>query len=122
MSDAAERIFYDNSGVKVTNARFIVSTTTYAVNNITSAKMRVRYPGRKGPIILGILGVIFLPTVPVLGLAVIAAAVFWWYQQKNLYLIVLATSGGEQEALTSQRREYVEEVYGALNSAIISRG
>jgi hypothetical protein len=55
--------FYsDDSGVRVTSARFIVGNTTYAMSNITSVKKSVEDPDPRLPwfcIRIGVLCVLF---------------------------------------------------------------
>lgn len=41
---------------------------------------------------------------------------------RNKYSVVLSTSSGENQALTSEDRTQIEQVFSAINEAIVSRG
>jgi hypothetical protein len=42
--------------------------------------------------------------------------------QKTVFHVLLATSAGETKALKTYQREYLDQVIGALNNAIVYRG
>ena len=121
-----EQIFFNQDGVSVSNARFIVSGQTYAMSAVTSVKQAVRPPSRGGPILLGIVGflICFIGTTSaiVVGLFMIICAIALGIKQKPEYIVVLNTSSGESQALKSVDRLYVESVVNALNHSIIHRG
>jgi hypothetical protein len=121
-----EQIFFDQNGVSVSNARFIVSGQTYAMSSVTSVKQAVKEPSRGGPILLGIIGLLIClignVTAVVIGLLTLAVAIALGVMQKPEYIVVLSTSSGESQALKSQNKSYVESVVNALNQSIIHRG
>lgn len=120
-----EQIFFDQAGVSVSNARFIVHGQTYAMNNVTSVKQSVIEPSRAGPVILILLGLIIMlggGTGIVIGLATIALGIFWISKQKAIWIVDLNTASGETQALRSTNREYIDSVIHALNQSIIHRG
>lgn len=128
-----ERVFYDAGGVKVTNTRFMVSNQTYAMSGITSVTTIVESPSRKGPIIMiliGVLGVIGTftsqqqppPGIFVFLAALIAIGVWWWTRKKSTYHIVLKSASGEQRPISDKNHQFIEDVVGALNEAIVHRG
>lgn len=118
-----ERIFFNQRGVSVSNARFIVNGQTYAMNGVTSVKQAVRHPSRLVPIILGIVGLIALFNGGMIfGGALLAVTVFWWIRDKSVWIVVLNSSSGETKALTSQDKSYIDGVIGALNQSIVYRG
>ncbi len=117
-----EKTFYNNNGVTVTNARFIVFGQTYAMSGVTSVKTW-RSMSRAGPIVLGIVGVMALISGAwYVGIPLIAIAIYWWTQQKPTLSVVLSSSSGEVRALSSQDAPYIQAVVEALNNAIIHRG
>jgi hypothetical protein len=118
-----EKIFFNQGGVSVSNARFIVHGQTYAMNGVTSVKQAARHPSRVGPIIAGIVGLILLLNSAI-GWAVVflAAAVIWWIAQKSEWIVVLQSSSGETKALTSNEKPFIEGVINALNDSIVHRG
>lgn len=121
-----EKVFFEQGGVSVSNARFIVHGKTYAMNGVTSVKQGVNHPSRLGPIVLGLVGLVCLLNASATGVmwsvAFLAIAAFWWVKQKSVWIVVLSSSSGESQALSSENREYIEGVIGALNQSIIHRG
>lgn len=122
----SEIVFLNESNVTVTNARFIVNGQTYALSGITSVKNRrhIEYPSRLIPIILGIVGIFFLGSKPLIGLVMIAIAVLIWvYDKKKITdTVILSTAGGEVEAISSENTEFIAKIISALNEAIVYRG
>lgn len=137
-----ERIFFNEGGVSVSNARFVVNGQTYAMNAVTSVKQAINQPAHMGPLFLGLLGLIVFAlgfpqqagstaiaspsfnqiSAMVFGAAIVAFSVFWGLQEKPDYIVVLSTSSGESQALKSTDRLYVQSVIGALNQSIVHRG
>lgn len=118
-----EKFFFNQGNVSVSNARFIVSGQTYAMNGVTSVKQAVRHPSRVLPILLSAIGLLMLfGGVPVFGLLLIAVAVLSWVLQKSVWIVVLNSSSGETQALTSKDKAYIEGVINALNQSIVHRG
>jgi len=117
-----ERTFFEHEDVKVTNARFISGSQTYAMSNVTSVKAFEAKPKRLGGILVLILGLAVAVNTPVVGLIIAAAAGYYLYQQKTMYHLMLSTAGGETSALKTNQREYLDKVVAALNQAIIHRG
>lgn len=117
-----ENIFFEYEDVKVTNARFISGSQTYAMSNVTSVKAFEQKPKRIGGIVILIVGLAVAINTPVVGLVIAAAAAVYLYMQKTMYHVMLATSGGETSALKTHQREYLDKVVSALNHAIVHRG
>jgi len=127
-----EQTFLNAEDIVVTNARFVVSGKTYAMNGVTSVRFGQKDPRRWGPILLFLYGgVNLLPgllhsefmfvAVPA-ALLFMGPAIFWWTRQKPVYSVVLTTAAGEAQALSSKDESLVRRVVDALNSAIIARG
>ena len=120
-----EKTFFNESGVSVSNARFIAQGQTYAMSGVTSVKSFRQEPSRKGPIIMAIIGLIALTgggTVTAVGLALIAGAVVLWILQKPEFSVLLSSASGEAKALTNKDGEFIGKVVAALNDAIVHRG
>lgn len=121
-----EKNFFENDVVKVTNARFIVNSETYAMNGVTSVKSHVIPANRIGAIIGIIIGLTFLFVgeggFRIFGIiiALIAGAIL--YNQKATHAVVLKSASGETQALSSQDKNYIDNVVSALNDALIHRG
>lgn len=117
-----EKTFFSQGDVRVTNARFIVSGQTYAMNGVTSVKQGVNEPSRGGPLLLGIVGLIMLFAIAPLGIILLIFTIVWWVKQKPEWIVILHSSSGEARALVSEDKGYIDSVIAALNDAIVHRG
>ncbi|WP_018079651.1 DUF6232 family protein [Thiobacillus denitrificans] len=117
-----EKTFFEYEDVKVTNTRFVSGEQTFAMNNVTSVKTHVERPSRLLGILILILSVGVTYNNPEVGLVMMAAAAYYLYRQKTTYHLLLTTSAGETNALRTHQLEYMTQVVGALNQAIIYRG
>ncbi|MDC1205660.1 DUF6232 family protein [Candidatus Pacebacteria bacterium] len=127
---ASEKSFYNSDDVTVTSARLLAAGETYAMSGVTSVKMRKEEPSRKGPVVLGVIGALFL--IPVFaegefgGLlwaaVLIGLAAFWWKRKKNMYHVVLRTASGESQAYHSHDETQISGIVEAINNAIVHRG
>jgi hypothetical protein len=122
----AEEIFYESGNVKVTNARFIVDSQTYAMNGVTSVKGHIIPANRTLGLILLIVGLLIFFGSGIggklLGLLVAAAGGYLMYQAKATHAVMLHSSSGEAQALSSTDEAYIKNVINALNEALIHRG
>ena len=123
----SEQTFYQNGNVSITNTRFMVGTTTYAMHGVTSVKRRQVNPPKGGSIILGIIGIVMLLACPAIvlklaGVVAIIIAVIWYRSIKSVHIVLLNSASGETQALSSTDNIYINEVITALNQAIIYRG
>lgn len=118
-----EHTFFEYEDVKVTNARFISGSQTYAMSNITSVKPLEQKPSRLGGLLILLVGLIMLTTSAyTMGAIVAMAAIVYLCMQKTVFHILLSTSGGDTKALKTYQRNYLNQVVAALNQAIVYRG
>lgn len=121
-----EQVFFDQGNVKVTNARFIVSAQTYAMNGVTSVKSHVVPPSRGGVLILIGLGLLVLFAasggMKLLGVALAAAGAWLFTQQKSTHSVYLSSASGEVQALSDTDATFIDNVVAALNDALVHRG
>lgn len=117
-----ETTFFDIGDVKVTNARFMSGTQTYAMTNVTSVKPFVEAPKRFWLIVMVIVGLLVMTNNVAVGLLIAALAAGFLYLQKTKYHLVLSTASGETKALWTHDRSYLDGIINALNQAIIHRG
>lgn len=118
-----EKTFFEYEDVKVTNARFVVGSQTFALGNITSVQAFAQEPNRTGPAVLIVVGIVVsLAGNAILGIPVCIGGVAWLILQKpNKFHVRLRTASGETTALTSHQRDYIDKVVKALNEAIVAR-
>jgi hypothetical protein len=131
-----EQIFFDSKDIKITNTRFVALNQTYAMSSVNSVKVTKNdiTASIKMPIIIGIIGLIFLfnnlsnslsnyagYVFPIL---MLTWATFWFKSVKTQYefIIVLRTSSGEMSALKSTDEMHIKSVEDALIQAIVHRG
>ena len=121
-----EKIFFEDGGVKITNARFIVGSKTYAMSGVTSVKTHVEPPNRMMPIIIGAVGVLllFVQSIEaiVFGLILAGVAFLIWRGQSEVHSVILSSSSGEVQALSDTNGERIGAVIAALNDVLIHRG
>ena len=120
-----EKTFFSAGGVSISNSRFIAAGQTYAMSGITSVKSFRQDPSRKGPVILGVAGVLAMTPGGqslVIGLLLTVAAVFWWRALKPEFSVLLSSASGEAKALASKDGDFISSVITALNDAIVHRG
>jgi len=122
----AEQTFFNQNGISVTNARVVIGGQTYAMSGITSVRSIEERPSRKGPIILGIVGIIIMfvgeLSAIILGLILAGIAIAWFIAKKPTYFVGLVTASGESRALSSKDADYISKIVNAINEAIIARG
>lgn len=124
-----ETTFLRESGVTVTNARFIVPSQTYAMSGITSVKMYREPPQRGLAVLMLIVGVILFvgglgagTRMAIFGLCIGGVGVALIYAAKAKYHVVLKTASGEAQALTSVDMAFIRRVVDGLNASIVHRG
>ena len=84
----SEQEFYSDKDISVTTTRVIIGEQTYAMNGITSVRAIEEKPSRKGPIILGILGIFPLFSGEIeaimLGFILIGLAILWFFKKESV--------------------------------------
>jgi hypothetical protein len=123
MSETQEKIYYEGGEVKVTNARFIVSSQTYAMSGITSVKFFTENPNKLGPIIafsIAIVALLAHTNIWAIGIPLIFGSLL--LLRKATHHVVLSSASGETRALNSQNKEFISSVIQSLNDAIVARG
>lgn len=123
MSEAQEKTFFEHGEVKVTNARFIVPSQTYAMSGITSVRFFTERPALLWPIIAFLLALLLLAgdgNIWSVGIALTVGVLLLF--RKATHHVVLSSASGETRALNSKNKDFIANVINALNKAIISRG
>ena len=129
---AAEKTFYENNGVLITNARCVAFGETYAMSGVTSVAAFRTVPSKFGPIVLMIFGTVMFfgsfSQIPqtLLGLLVgpliFAAGLAWFKSRKDIFTVKLHTAGAENTFVSSKDQAFADEVVAALNDVIVHRG
>ncbi len=145
MSDTDEQVLFDSGGVKVTQFRFVVDNTVYAMQNITSLKHDIFQPpddfyrniALAGGVVL-LIGVTalnadhfgFFSVLLIAGLALLAYAYMVKNHNEDLpefirhnpplatHTVVLTSASQEQEALETTDEALIKGVLDALNKAM----
>ena len=123
--------FYsDDRGVRITNTRAIIGTTTYAMANITSVSMGMKPANRTPGIAVAILGFLILLItgllgssggvifgVILLGIGILIAAIV-----KPTCTVRIGSASGETDAVSSKDKKYIQVIVNAMNEAFMKRG
>ncbi len=130
--NSQEKVFLDQESVKVTTSRAVIGSRTYAMSNITSVSVRRKKSRNCLASSLLFIGLLSLlgslvsiadGTYPwswfIVSALLIGAAIFLF---RPIYELRLASASGEISALQSTKRESVQAVALAVESAIIRRG
>jgi Family of unknown function (DUF6232) len=116
-----EQTFFDNNGVKVTNARFIVDANTYAVRNITSTAAWTKPRSWVWAVLCAVIGLSSLANSAPMAIIFFTLAGALFYLGRPVHFVRLNTSGGEVKAVKSYDLEYTNQVVRALNDAMVSQ-
>ncbi|OYD77976.1 UNVERIFIED_ORG: hypothetical protein BDU10_3099 [Burkholderia sp. CF145] len=123
-----ERTFLDEGGVKVTNARVLVGSQTYAMSGVTSVKHAMKPAKRTVPVVCFLVAAATLyfnhQDMGAILFAVAAAVVgvLAWVAVKDEHFVILHSSSGESKAVTHTDSGFIHRVIRAINDSIISRG
>jgi hypothetical protein len=127
----ADEISYysDQSGVRVTDKRVIIASTTYSMANITSVSTTIEKPSMLGPILIMAIGVLmFLGGFgnqnygsSFFGAIVAALGYFWYRGRKPIWHLRIASASGEATPLQSNNQQWIASIAQAINEAIIHR-
>jgi Family of unknown function (DUF6232) len=122
-----ETIFFDEAGMRVTNARFITPAQTYAMSGVTSVKRQVKAANRGPGIIIAIIGIIVFfaadaGTAKLVGGLAFCIGVALAVMVKDLHYVVIHSASGESRATQSKDKGLIDRIIRALNDSIIARG
>ena len=123
MAEVQETTFFEQGNVKVTNARFIVPSQTYAMSGITSVKFYTEKPSLVGPVVAFLIVLVALAggrNVWVVGIP-LAIGILLLFRRATHH-VVLSSSSGETRALASHDKQFISNVIAGLNQAIVARG
>ena len=120
-----EKIFFENGKVRVTNARFVAGSKTFAMANVSSVSIGTLSSTKIPSFILFIIGVILL--IPeesrYVGGALSIVGVVWYYLlKKDEFAVRITSNSGQEDGYISQDKIEVEKIVAAVNEAIIYRG
>lgn len=133
LNTPTERVFYDESGVKITNARAIFRNKTYAMAQISSVRVDTRQPKRGGAIAVFIIGaLVFLAGISggkefagasFLGIILIVIGGVWLASLKPTHALQLGSSSGETQAISyTKDGAMIRAIHDAISDVLIHRG
>jgi hypothetical protein len=126
----ADEVSYysDQSGVRVSDKRVIIGSTTYSMANITSVSTRVENPSMIGPILMIAIGLLLFVSgiaqqsgSAVLGAIIAGLGYFWYRGRKPMWHLHIASASGETTPLQSVNSQWISSIAQAINEAIIHR-
>jgi ABC-type microcin C transport system permease subunit YejB len=131
MAEEKEIMFYsDDRGVRITNARAIAGTTTYAMANITSVALGKLSAKRNGAVWLICIGTMTIVVglaaqawlIDLLGIALLGLGSWLAIIAKPRYCVRMGCSSGEVQPLVSTGQKYIQYIVNAMNEAFVKRG
>lgn len=124
MENSAEQKFYEDGNVIVTQSRFVASSKTYAMRNISSVSIGEIKKSKVFQILVIIVGVIMLTGegTRVYGVVAIAMGALLLYFIRNEYSVRINSNSGENDGFVSKDRERIEKIVNAVNEAMVLRG
>jgi hypothetical protein len=128
-----EAVYYqDGTGLTVTSSRVIFGSKTFFLPNLTSLRVAELPAPKFYPSILMAIGVIIFfsaigqinsnPPSALAGIGLslpfIIGSIIWFTLQKPNYCIKLGSFAGEMDLVTSDDRDYLLTIAGAINQAV----
>jgi Family of unknown function (DUF6232) len=119
-----EKVFYQDANVSVTQSRFMASSKTYAMRNISSVSIYRKERSKKLEIIMIILGLALtaVESSRVLGIILLLLGIVLLFILKDQYSVRISSNSGEADGFVSKDKELINKIVGAVNEAIIYRG
>lgn len=119
-----ERIFYQDTNVTVTQARFVTQAKTYAMSNVSSVSLYRIKRSKKLEIFLIAIGLVMIvgESTRIVGSIFLLIGVVMLFLLKDSYSVRINSNSGEADGFISKEKDYVEKVVNAVNEAIIHRG
>ena len=136
--DTPENTIYKDNYVRVTNARAILGSTSYAIANITSVAIVKSPVNYTVSIILGVIGLVIgscgglwalggllagentLSSVLIggaigfVGILIVLGGVGLASNSKPTYVLKIRSASGEANVLSSKNQEYIQNIVSAL--------
>ena len=119
-----EKVYYQDSNVTVTNARFVTGATVYAMRNISSVQMG-KIPPKNTWAVIGIaVGFIMLIVCGTDGKVwagvILAICIYAAVKSKPIYTVRINSNSGAVDGMSSKDERYILTVLKAINEAIIN--
>jgi hypothetical protein len=118
-----EKVFLKNEYVTVTNTRFMVPGQTYAMAGVTSVRSEAISPSLKWPVLLSVVGFLFLFSsgLRLFGVFMTIVGVLIGLLLKTDYAVAITISSGEVRAVTDKDAAYIGSIVAAVNDSIVYR-
>ena len=90
---------------------------------LTSIRSTVITAKRGRPIAVALLGLILLvwPDTRGFGAVLLLVGLIWAFSLKDQYAVTINSASGELHALVSKDKNYINDIVGAINQAIVYR-
>ena len=120
-----ELYFYKGTGVSVTKSTLVSDDRSFAINDITSARVNIIKPNKILSVLLTIAGIAlcFVDINILIAIAIIIAGVgLFFVPKKPRYAARIVLNGKEVNGMTSADKAYVQIVVDAINAAVAQKG
>ncbi len=124
METQTEKVFYQDANVSVTQSRFVASSKTYAMRNISSVHLYRKVRSKKLEIVLIVMGAILLigESSRIVGAIMLIAGLLLLFLLKDDYTVRINSNSGEADGYVSKDKELIQKIVDAVNEAMIFRG
>lgn len=133
----AQKVLFDDNGVRVTSRRVVANGTTFPVAQIGSVRIA---PVRSGPLVVPILQSLLGLSLMALfwgyllggcgdapqargfgwaGLAAFALALMYFRNKAPMHTVLISVGGAEHAVAASPNLEWANEVADAINTAVL---
>nr|MBS0038245.1 hypothetical protein [Saprospiraceae bacterium] len=103
-------IVFDN-GIELQRDKLICFHSEFPLNEITSLQVIGNKSSYRGPLLMGLMGVLFFWVEWLIGLVFIALSLFWWWSNKKIYTLRVHTRDGRKfNALIHRDKAFLQEV------------
>lgn len=127
-------VWYRDETIEITSSHIIVfdyggQQTMYAMQSVTSARIRKDEPSHFFPLMLIIVGALLLLgalsnlsiTGGIGGLAIGGIGVLMWSSEKTAYQLLITTAAGEHQLFRSYDNLFIKELSDAIRRALGGR-
>lgn len=123
--ESKEKVFFQDAQVTITQSRFVSTSTTYAMRNISSVTAYHIRKSRFWQIVLILVGICCVfadrEALP-WGVIMVLLGAIWLFFTRDTYSVRIRTNSGESDGFVSRNRQLIQKMVDAVNEAMIHRG
>lgn len=106
-----------DGGIYHTKSHLIIFSNQYPIEEIERASIYGHHTSYRGPIFLGIMGLLFTLGHLLTGIIIAGAAVIWGLSIQKKYSLILTISGKAKSVLIHKDKKMLEELLKAIGDS-----